>query len=46
LLIRRTQAAIGEEVSLILVSAPGAMSYYPAVGFQQADNAFVIKRKR
>ncbi|MDR2154393.1 MAG: GNAT family N-acetyltransferase [Burkholderiaceae bacterium] len=45
-LIRRTQAVIGEEVSLILLSAPGAMSYYPAVGFQLADNAFVIKRKR
>src|SRR6478752_4892140 len=30
-LIRRTQAIIGDEVSLILLSAPGAMSYYPAV---------------
>jgi len=45
-LIKRTQAIIGEEVALILLSAPGAMSYYPAVGFQQAENAFIIKRKR
>jgi len=45
-LIRRTQAVIGDEVSLILLSAPGAMSYYPAVGFQPADNAFIIKRNR
>lgn len=45
-LIKRTQAVIGDEVSLILLSAPGAMSYYPAVGFQRADNAFVIRRKR
>jgi len=45
-LIRRTQAVIGEEVSLILLSAPGAMSYYPAVGFQRAENAFVIRRAR
>lgn len=45
-LIRRIRAAIGEEVSLILLSAPGAMEYYPAVGFQQAENAFVIRRKR
>ena len=45
-LIKRTQAVIGEEVSLILLSAPGAMSYYPAVGFQRAENAFVIRRKR
>ncbi len=44
-LIKRTQAVIGEEVSLVLLSAPGAMSYYPTVGFQQAENAFVIKRK-
>jgi GNAT superfamily N-acetyltransferase len=45
-LIRRTQAVIGQEVSLILLSAPGAMSYYPSVGFQQAENAFVIRRTR
>ncbi|TFZ08366.1 GNAT family N-acetyltransferase [Ramlibacter humi] len=45
-LIRRTQAVIGDEVSLILLSAPDAMSYYPAVGFQPADNAFVIRRQR
>ena len=45
-MIRRTQAIIGDEVSLILLSAPGAMSYYPAVGFQQAENAFVIRRKK
>lgn len=45
-LIRRTQAIVGDEVSVILLSAPGAMSYYPAVGFQQAGNAFLIGRKR
>lgn len=44
-LIARTRAVIGDEVSLILLAAPGAMSYYPAVGFEQADNAFVIRRK-
>lgn len=45
-LIKRTQAAVGDEVSLILLSAPGAMSYYPTVGFELADNAFFIKRVR
>lgn len=45
-LIARTRAVIGDEVSLILLAAPGAMSYYPAVGFEQANNAFVIRRKR
>lgn len=45
-LIDRTRAVIGDEVSLILLAAPGAMSYYPAVGFEQANNAFVSRRKR
>lgn len=45
-LIRRTQAVLGDEVSLILFSAPGAMDYYPKVGFAKAENAFVVKRKR
>ncbi|CAB3636431.1 GNAT family N-acetyltransferase [Achromobacter pestifer] len=45
-LIKRTQAIIGEEVSLILLSAPDAMSYYPTLGFELAGNAYVIRRKR
>jgi ribosomal protein S18 acetylase RimI-like enzyme len=45
-LVTRTQALIGEEVSLILLSAPDAMSYYPSLGFELAQNAYVIRRKR
>ena len=45
-LLRRTLSIIGEEVSLILMSAPGAMAYYSKVGFTLADNAYVIRRKR
>ncbi|MDD5034889.1 MAG: GNAT family N-acetyltransferase [Methylococcaceae bacterium] len=45
-IIRRIQHAIGEGVSLILLSAPSAMAYYPRVGFARADNAYVIRRKR
>lgn len=44
-LIRRTQSLIGEQVSLILLSAPGAVAYYPKIGFAVADNAYVIRRK-
>lgn len=44
-LVARTRAVIGDEVSLVLLSAPGAMSYYPGLDFQLADNAFVIRRK-
>ena len=43
-LIRRVQTIIGDEVSLILLSAPGAMLYYPSQGFSKAENAFVIRR--
>jgi len=35
---------IGDRCALILLSAPGAMSYYPAIGFQKAENAFLIPR--
>jgi GNAT superfamily N-acetyltransferase len=45
-LVRRTQSIIGEEVSIILLSAPDAMPYYPKLGFTLADNAYVIRRKR
>lgn len=45
-LVKRTQAIIGEEVSLILLSAPDAMSYYPSLGFERADNAYIIRRKQ
>ena len=39
-LIDHTRDEIGEECSLILMSAPGAMDYYPKVGFHQAQNSF------
>lgn len=45
-LVRRThEAAGGKTVSLILLSAPGAMSYYPNAGFDKADNCFIIPKK-
>ena len=45
-LVRLTREAVGEEVMLLLLAAPGAMSYYPALGFEKADNAFMIRRLR
>ena len=45
-LIQKLQEQLTEEVSLILLSAPNAMEYYPRVGFQKAENAFLIQRKR
>lgn len=45
-MIQRVRTAIGEEVSLMLLSAPGAMSYYPKLGFATIENGFVVKRAR
>lgn len=45
-LIALIREAIGEEASLILLSSPGAMDYYPKVGFEKLGNGFVIRRKR
>jgi predicted N-acetyltransferase YhbS len=44
-LIRRTHEAAGLECTLILLSAPAAMGYYPRIGMTHADNCFVIPRK-
>lgn len=43
-LIRRTHEAAGLECSLILLSAPAAMAYYPHVGMRHAQNCFVFDR--
>ena len=45
-LVQRTREQLSEEVSLILLSAETALNYYPKIGFDRVDNAFVIKRKR
>lgn len=45
-LIDKLREIIGEEVTLILLSAATAMSYYPKVGFDNVDNGFIIRRKR
>lgn len=45
-LVNRLRAALGDEVSLVLLSAPTAMAYYPGQGFSPADNAFLIRRQR
>lgn len=45
-LIRQTQMRLSEQVSLLLLSAPTAMTYYPKIGFDKAENAWLIRRKR
>ncbi len=43
-LIRRTQGAAGPEAMLLLLSAPGAMSYYEHIGMRRLDNAWGFDR--
>ena len=46
MLLTFTRIVAGEEVSLLLLSAPTAMEYYPKVGFEKLENAFAIKREK
>lgn len=43
-LVEQLREYIGEEVSLLLLSAPTAMDYYPRIGFNKLANAFIIPR--
>jgi GNAT superfamily N-acetyltransferase len=45
-LIALTRERIGDQVALILVSAPEAIDYYPKVGFDKIDNGYMIKRSK
>jgi predicted N-acetyltransferase YhbS len=44
-LIRRTHATAGLDATLILLSAPKAMSYYPHIGLTRSERAFTIDRR-
>jgi len=45
-LIELTKKSIGEQTTLLLLSAPTAMEYYPKVGFQKIENGFIIHRAK
>jgi hypothetical protein len=42
----RVEAAIGEGVALVLVSAPEAMAFYPRIGLQAVDSGWMRKRTK
>ena len=44
-LLRRTKEAAGDASNLLLLAADEAMGYYPKIGFEKVDNAFLVKRK-
>ncbi|VIO72573.1 hypothetical protein CI1B_42180 [Bradyrhizobium ivorense] len=45
-LIEETRRHAGPESMCLLLSAPGATSFYKSIGMPQADNAFLYKRER
>jgi GNAT superfamily N-acetyltransferase len=45
-LIEETRLAAGEQCVLLLLAAPDAASYYPAVGMQRFTDCFLIPRAR
>ena len=44
-LLRRTREAIGPGCSLVLVSAPEAVEWYPKVGLERLDRGFIAGRQ-
>jgi ribosomal protein S18 acetylase RimI-like enzyme len=45
-LIRLTQTQLGPKATLILLAAPQARDYYPKIGFDQHDSAWIIPAER
>lgn len=45
-LVERARTLLGEEVSIILLSAPEAMDFYPRLGFEPVTNGFIVRRAR
>lgn len=43
-LIALTKEQLGGQSMLLLLAAPSAMEYYPQVGFDRVENAFMIPR--
>ena len=44
-LMARTKAAAGgDKITLVLLSAPDGMEYYPSTGLEKFDNCFGIRR--
>jgi predicted N-acetyltransferase YhbS len=43
-LIRLTQEAGGPNTTVVLLSAPAAVDYYPRIGFTRHESAWFIKR--
>lgn len=45
-LVEQVRESLGPEVSLVLLSAPTAVEYYPRIGFSHSDKCYLIARER
>ena len=45
-LVELTKQAAGEESMVLLLSVPTALNYYPKIGMERLDNAFIIWREK
>ena len=44
-LVRRTRREIGPQSMLLLLAAPSAVAYYPKLGMEKMDRAFILNRE-
>lgn len=44
-LVRRTRREIGPQSMLLLLAAPSAVAYYPKLGMEKMDRAFIFNRE-
>lgn len=44
-LVEKTREAAGDESMVLLLSVPEAMEYYPKIGMEKLENAFIFWRK-
>ena len=45
-LVELTHATVGPQVTLILLSAPAAVSYYPRIGMERFADCFIFRRSQ
>lgn len=45
-LIEETRAQAGDGTTLVLVAAPGAVTYYPHIGMEHVESCWRIQRSR
>jgi ribosomal protein S18 acetylase RimI-like enzyme len=45
-LVYRARAAVGPQVTLILLSAPAAVEYYPKIGMERFTDCFIFRRSQ